>query len=193
MLMTNENVRVYPHDRLLERTLLRLIPRSVTPNHITIFRVCLTPFVLYFLWHEWWTAAILMFLFAALTDALDGSLARVRKQITMWGTVADPAADKILIGSVVLLFVAREINVLFAVAILAVELVVAGRAIVRYRHGIMQSANWYGKMKMLFEVIGVTLLFLARGFGIPLFVPFSESTLAIAVVCAVLSLLSVEK
>jgi CDP-diacylglycerol--glycerol-3-phosphate 3-phosphatidyltransferase len=188
-LMTNETVRVYPHDRLLARTILRLIPRGLRPNHFTVFRTFLIPFILFFVWHEMWHVAVPLFLFAAFTDVLDGSLARTRKQITLWGTMADPIADKLLIGAVVVLFVAREINVTFAIVIVFIECLTAGSAFIRLmRGGEIVSANWYGKVKMLLQVIGVTGLLIARWFGLELFVDFSIGTLSIAIVFALISL-----
>ena len=190
MLMTNETVKLYWHDRILAKTILRLIPRDVRPNHLTILRFLLTPFVLYYLWQQNWPVVVPLFLFAALTDALDGSLARTRKRITMWGTVADPAADKLLIGSVVALFVAQEIDVVFATIIIVIELMIILTGLARRRRGEYVSANWYGKLKMLFQVIGVTALLIARWSGIELFVPFSIGTLSIGIVFAVVSLLT---
>jgi CDP-diacylglycerol--glycerol-3-phosphate 3-phosphatidyltransferase len=188
MLMTNENVRLFFHDKLLEKTVLRLIPLDVKPNHLTIFRVLITPFVLYYLWLENWDVVIPLFLLAAFTDVLDGSLARTRKQITMWGTVADPAADKLLIGTVVVLFVAKEINLVFASIIVFIEVLIMLTGIVRHKKTGYISANWYGKLKMVFQVIGVLALLLAKWSGLNLFVPFSIGTLSIAIVFAIISL-----
>jgi len=190
MLMTNETIKLYWHDHLLAKTILRFIPRDVRPNHITILRVILTPFVLYFLWRHDWAVVVPLFLFAALTDAIDGSLARTRKQITLWGTVADPAADKLLIGSVVFLFVAKEISMEFATIILVIELLIILTGAVRRRRGEYVSANWYGKMKMVFQVVGVTALLIAKWSGVDLFVPFSIGTFSIGIVFAVISLLT---
>jgi len=188
-LATNENVKLLWHDKLLARSLLRLFPKDVHPNHLTILRVLLTPFVLYYLWFENWTVVVPLFLFAALTDLLDGSLARTRKQITMWGTIADPVADKLLIGSVVIIFVAKEINVYFSTVIVFVEIAIAVTAVIRKARGNPYiSANWYGKIKMLFQVIGVTALLIARWSGVEMFVPFSVGTLSIAIVFALVSL-----
>lgn len=189
MLMTNENVTLYAHDRWLDQTLLRLIPRDVKPNHLTMLRVILTPFILYYLWFEAWSVVVPLFLFAALTDVLDGSIARTRKQITMWGTVADPVADKLLIGSVVVLFVAQEVNLIFAGIIVLIELLIVLTAVIRNHRGReYYSANWYGKLKMVFQVIGVTALLVARWSGLELFVPFSIGTLSVAIAFAVMSL-----
>ena len=188
--MTNENIVLAPHDRFMGLVFVRWMPSFLRPNHLTILRVILTPFVLYLLWIENWPWALGLFLFAALTDALDGSLARLRKQITLWGTMADPAADKFLIGSAVVVFVAREVNVLFAAVIVSVELLVVAGALYRRRQGRYASANGYGKIKMLLQVIGVALLILAKLSGMSLATPFGVGTLSLALAFAVLSLLT---
>jgi len=191
MLITNKNAPIYPHDRILNQILIRFLPRQLHPNHVTLFRVFLIPFVLWYLANGNWAVAVPLFLFAAFTDALDGSLARMRKQITQWGTVADPAADKLLIGSVVVLFVAKEINPIFAGLIVLLEILIVGSGIFRYRRGtLLISANWAGKIKMLLQVIGVLLLLAARWFGLTLLVPFSIGTLTLALVFAIVSLLT---
>ena len=191
MLMTNENIRFFPQDHFVKKILLPIIPEEVHPNHLTVLRFLLIPFILFFLWREDWVVSLILFLFAALTDALDGSLARLRKQITEWGTVADPAADKLLIGSVVLLFVAREVNVWFAAVIVFIDaLIILGAFIRLKRGGKLHSANDYGKIKMFFQVAGVTMLLVARLFGITLSVPFAVGPFAIAIVFAVVSLLT---
>jgi len=188
-LMTNDNVKIFLHDKILAKTLLKLIPQEVYPNHLTVLRVLMTPVILYFLWSEKWSVVVPLFLAAALTDLLDGSLARTRKRITTWGTVADPIADKLLIGSVMILFVAREINVYFAALTVFVEVAIATTALVRRLRGQPYiSANWYGKIKMLFQVIGVSTLLIARWSGVDMFVPFSIGTLSIAIVFALMSL-----
>lgn len=190
MLMTNETIKLYWHDRILAKTVLRLIPKDIKPNHLTVLRVLLTPVVLLFLWRQEWDIVVPLFVFTAATDMLDGSLARVRKQITLWGTVADPAADKLLVGSVVVLFVAQEINPVFATIILVIELMIILTGIVRRTRGEYVSANWYGKMKMLFQVSGITMLLIAKWSDVDLFVPFSIGTFSIGIVFAVISLLT---
>ena len=129
------------------------------------------------------------FLFVAFTDALDGSVARVRKQITKWGTFYDPVADKLLIGSVVILIVMKYINVWFGLIIIAFEGMIALGGIVRKKNGDkIQSANIWGKIKMVLQVVGVTMLLVAVWLGIDLFIPISVGTLSLAIVFAVISL-----
>ena len=189
-LMTNETVRIYTHDRLMNALLVRFLPQQLHPNHVTLFRFFLIPFVVYYVYISDWSVAVPLFVFAAFTDALDGSMARLRKQITVWGTFADPGADKLLIGSVVVVFVAREVNPVFAAVIILVEVLILLTGLIRGRKRIVVSANWAGKLKMLFQVIGVTMLLIAKWSGLSLLVPFSIGTLTIAIVFAVVSLLT---
>lgn len=188
MLMTNDNIQLYPHDKLFYKCFVQFVPSFLSPNDFTILRFLLIPFVLYFLYEQNWPWSLGLFIVAALTDAIDGTLARMRKQITLWGTMADPIADKCLIGSVVLLFVAREINVWFAVVIVSIEFMIAAGAWYRKRRGVYSSANQYGKIKMLLQVTGVALLILAKLLGIELAVPFAVGTLSLAIVFAMVSL-----
>ena len=188
MLMTNETIELYPHDRLLAWTLVPITPKFIRPNHLTIFRILLIPFVLAALWYESWTWSLVLFLVAATTDAWDGSLARLRKQITLWGTMADPVADKLLIGSVVVLFVAREVNIIFAVTIIIIELMLVAGAYIRKRQGRYASANNYGKLKMFLQVLGVSILMVAKLFGVETYVPYAIGTLSLAIVLAIVSL-----
>jgi phosphatidylglycerophosphate synthase len=133
MHMTNDNIHYTIYDRPLKWTILLLIPRWVLPNYVTVVRFLMTPFVLIMLWRDQWVASLILFAIAASTDMIDGALARTRKQITEWGTVADPIADKLLIGSVVVVFVARAINLSFALAILVLELMIILGAWYRHR------------------------------------------------------------
>ncbi|MCC6563977.1 CDP-alcohol phosphatidyltransferase family protein [Candidatus Uhrbacteria bacterium] len=190
MLMTNENIVLAPFDRLLGATIVRFVPSFVRPNHWTVLRIVLIPVVLWLFWIQNWPWALGVFIFAALTDAIDGAQARLRKQITLWGTMADPVADKLLIGSAVALFVAREVSLMFAVVIVLIELLIVAGAMYRRSQGRYSSANGYGKIKMFFQILGVCLLLLAKVAGLPLAVPFAVGTLSLAIAFAVISLLT---
>ncbi len=188
-MMTNETIRLYPHDYLLKYTVVPLVPRFVKPNHITVFRMIATPFVLWLLYIQNYQWGVPVFIFVACTDALDGSVARLRKEITVWGTFFDPLADKILMGSVFILIVMQHINILFGLLLLMVEVVIGLGGLYRRMKGLpILTANIYGKTKMVLQVIGVTFLLLALGHGIKLFIPFSIGTFSLALVFALMSL-----
>ena len=115
-------------------------------------------------------------------------MARVRKQITEWGTFYDPVADKILIGSVALLIVAQYINVYFALLIVFLEALIIGGGYIRKLRGDLIPANIFGKTKMILQVVGVTFLLFAVWMQFDLFVDVSVATLGLAVIFAVISL-----
>lgn len=188
-MMTNETITLFPHDHLLKWTIIPLIPRWLKPNHITVFRFIATPIVLALLLLENYRIGVPAFIFVACTDALDGSLARLRKQITLWGTFYDPMADKILIGSVIILIVLKHINVWFGLLVILVELAIAGGGLYRKIKGLpIIAANVFGKTKMVLQVIAVSFLLIALWSGVELFIPFSIGTFAIAIVFAFISL-----
>lgn len=180
----------YPHDHLFAATVLRLFPQRVTPNQITWFRFLATPVVLLLLIAENYTWGVPAFILVAFTDALDGSLARTRKQVTEWGTIYDPVADKILIGSVILLVVMRHLLPAVGVVILAFELLVLIGGWYRKSSGRAIGANVWGKTKMFSQVVAVSLLLVSVWFGIPFLVNLSLVAFGVSVVFAVASLVT---
>lgn len=180
--------KLYPHDYLFKYTVVPLLPHWVTPNMVTILRFLLIPVVLWFLFTEQYTIGMPLFVFAALTDALDGSIARLRKQITHWGTFYDPVADKLLIGSVVLLVVVQHVHIAFALVIVGLEVLIIMGGFYRRSKGQLKGANIFGKTKMVLQVVGVSLLLLAIWFGLDPIIPVSVGTLSVAIVFAVISL-----
>lgn len=180
--------RPFPHDYLMKYTLVLLVPKFITPNMVTVFRFLCTPFVLYFLAIENYGIGVPFFIVVALTDALDGSLARLRHQITEWGTFYDPIADKLLISSVVLLVVVKHVNLVFGLIIIFLEFLIIVGGYFRKRNGKITSANIFGKTKMFLQVLGVGFLLIALWAGYDLFIPVSIGTLSLAIVFAVISL-----
>ncbi len=158
--------KIYPHDRLLAATILKIFPHSVRPNQITVVRFLLTPFVILLLAFGRYAVGVPFFLFVAFTDLIDGSLARTRGQITAWGTIWDPVADKLLIGSVVVLMLFRAFSIGIALTLLALELAFVLGGWLRKRRGVIRGSNWWGKWKMVCQVVAVTcfLIFLESGF-----------------------------
>ena len=186
--MTNENVRLYPHDRVLQATVLKLIPSWVTPNHLTLGRFLITAIMFNAMMEHAWTWVMVLFALGVFSDVLDGSLARTRKQITMWGTVADPVADKVLVGSIALLFVAHRIHPLFAATLVAMEVLISIGAYFRFRRRkVYASANIFGKTKMGLQAIGVLLLLLDRLYHVPYTVVGAVIAFGIALVLALIS------
>jgi len=183
-------VKPYPHDYIINRLFLWLFPDSVKPNHITIFRIFATPFVFLFIIREDWLVGIPVFIIIALTDALDGSMARIRKQVTAWGTLFDPLADKLLVGGVLFILILKYIDIYIGASIIILELAVIIGAWVKTRNGTVLSAGKWGKIKMLLQVIGVSLLMLAIFLELPLLRLLSTWTLIASIVFALLNIFS---
>jgi cardiolipin synthase len=80
----------------------RLNPIRYTPNLLTLARICMAPFLVAAILEDRYALSFYVFLAAGLTDALDGTLARVLKQRTMLGQYLDPVADKLLLSTLFL-------------------------------------------------------------------------------------------
>lgn len=182
--------RFYWHDRILEKTILRLFPKSVRPNHLTAARFLLTPVVVILMLDERYYIGLYAFLIVAFTDALDGSMARTRGQITEWGKAYDPLADKILIGSMVFIIVLRYIDFWTALVIILLEIIIIMTAWVRKRKGAEIQANIWGKVKMILQTLGVVILLAAIIFNWASLLPFASGVLYLAIAFAVVSLLT---
>lgn len=176
-------------DRILSKTILPLVPNFVYPNHITTLRFILTPLVAWSIWHEVSWGSLLFFLVTAFTDALDGALARVRQQITPWGKLYDPLADKILICSVVYVLVLKYVDSWAAGVIIALEFIIIILAVIKhYRDRQETQANLWGKIKMFLQVAGVTVLLLSIILNLPALFLFSQGTFYLAIAFGIISL-----
>lgn len=136
------------------------------PNGITLLRLVLIPAILYFMLisgshHE--LIALGLFALAAMTDALDGYLARRQRDVTNLGRFADPIADKILISSVLLAFVElQEISAVPVIIIITREFLVTGLRTLIGTQGVVLEASLWGKLKTLFQ-IGLVFVLLSQG------------------------------
>ncbi len=153
---------VHIHDRFLEKMLIRFLPASITPNKITLLRIILSPVVYFFVLYYHYKIGFFLFLCVAFTDAVDGSMARTQNKITKFGMLFDPLADKLLIGSMVFLLVFRYFGVWLGISILAIEIIFILSALwVRVRFKTVKMANIWGKIKMLSQVIAMSITMIA--------------------------------
>ena len=182
--------KIYFFDKVLNATLLKLIPRRVTPNHVTVIRFVLTPLVVWLMFYEHYSIGLCAFLLVAFTDAIDGALARTRDQITEWGKIYDPLADKILIGSVVFIIVLKYIDLWTALIIIILEILIILSAWIQLRRGGKVQSNVWGKIKMILQCAGVSLLLLAIVFDWAALFPLASGTLYLAIAFALVSLLT---
>ncbi len=132
------------------------------PNKLTLIRVLIVPVVVVVILtnvSDW--VALGFFLLAAITDFVDGYLARSRKQITVLGKLMDPIADKLLVGGALISLV--EIGrapAWLVVIIVGREFAVNGlRAVAASQH-IVIPAGSLGKAKMVAQVVAIGFLIL---------------------------------
>ena len=142
------------------------------PNKLTIFRIILVPIMVIvpfiningsFLGIPIEYLIIdLIFVIAALTDKLDGYLARKNNEITTFGKFLDPLADKILVlAAMVMLVEMNKLPAIIPIIVLAREFMVSGyRLIAVEKKSKVISASKWGKFKTVTQVIAITLAFL---------------------------------
>lgn len=178
-----------PYDKVV-KLFLPIVPKWVQPNHLTWIRLLFAPIVLVLLAAEYYFSALILFIVLALTDMLDGSLARLYRQETAWGRVWDPIADKLLIGYVIcaLLF---KVNFTLAVLILIFEaLFVVSGTVYKANHRLEKvQANFYGKVKMNLQCFGAGFLMLGMMLAVEPLLWLAQVLFYIALVFALFSLL----
>lgn len=178
-------------DKFFAVTLLRLFPKSVVPNHLTLFRFFSIPFVAIFWLFGDYRTGVVLFVISALSDALDGAMARTRNQVTEWGKLYDPLADKLLISMAAIIIVPKYLNVWIAFAIIMIEMILIGTSYYSKNHGgrVIQ-ANLWGKLKMFCQSFGVGLLMLYAVIGVPLILPLAQIIFYAAILLAFVSLVT---
>lgn len=143
------------------------------PNALTVGRIFLVPLLVVVLLTKFEGRQILgvskefvgaaIFGLAALTDVLDGYLARRRKQITTFGQLMDPLADKLLIAAALISLVQMDlVPAWMVVVILGREFFVTVLRSIAHDKGVVIAASPLGKVKMVAEVVAILALILAQ-------------------------------
>jgi CDP-diacylglycerol--glycerol-3-phosphate 3-phosphatidyltransferase len=176
--------KLYFHDRLMAKTVLRLFPHWVQPNSVTMARLVLTPLVVWLLWIGNYTWGVPIFVLTAFTDTIDGSLARTRNQITKWGIVFDPIADKLLVGAMLIVLIMQKLSFYLGIIIIFMETIAALAGLYSHRGDKVYMANNLGKAKMCLQVAGLFVLIVGAWTGFSLLHSFATAILATSVVFA---------
>ena len=131
-------------------------------NKLTVLRVCTIPFFVLFMeidclgrWGNF--IAVLLFIMASITDALDGHIARKYNLVTNFGKFMDPLADKLLVSAALICLVGR-IPAWIVIVIISRELIISGFRTIAADNGIVIAASMWGKVKTVFQMIMIIWL-----------------------------------
>jgi CDP-diacylglycerol--glycerol-3-phosphate 3-phosphatidyltransferase len=135
------------------------------PNVLTVLRILLVPVLVAALLVETPngdTIAAIVFALAAITDGLDGYIARSRRTITTFGKVMDPIADKLLIAAALIALVDKNrVAAWVAMVIIAREFAVSSLRVYAAAEGAIIPASILGKLKTVTQVAAVMALIAA--------------------------------
>jgi CDP-diacylglycerol---glycerol-3-phosphate 3-phosphatidyltransferase len=138
-----------------------VIPLNV-PNVLTLVRIVAVPVLVVALLGAipgGDALAAAVFALAAVTDGLDGYIARSRGAVTTFGKLMDPLADKLLIVAALVSLVSLDrLEAWVAMVIISRELAVTGLRTIAAERGVVIAASWLGKLKTALQVAAVLAL-----------------------------------
>lgn len=177
-----------------------------TPNKLTIARMIISPiFLAVIMWsslpHRFlW--AMLIFIAASITDAVDGKLARKNNQVTNFGKLLDPIADKVLTTAALLAFMKLGLcNIWIVMIVLTREFAIASIRMIAASNGTVIPANIWGKLKTVSQMVfTILIMFLGEiysyapnivpGVTVPYYLTLSNISNALLWITAILTVVS---
>lgn len=136
------------------------------PNILTLLRFVMVPFFLIFILQSTFTARMIslaIFIIAAITDFLDGKIARIYNMKSEFGKFADPLADKFLVAAALIAFVQIEETLIpfwLVLLILSREFIITGlRVAAINKQESMETSN-LGKVKTTAQMVSITVILL---------------------------------
>ena len=143
------------------------------PNKLTVLRVFMVPIYVFFYLNDTLVAApynhyvaLVIFALACITDYLDGNLARRLHQVSNFGKLMDPLADKLLVSSALILFVqSGEMPAWIVLILIGREFVISGFRLVAASEGVVIAAGIWGKCKTVVQMFTVMFLLLPLSYS----------------------------
>lgn len=177
-----------------------------TPNKLTIARMIISPIFLAVLMKEnlphrflW---ALVIFSAASITDAIDGKMARKNNQVTNFGKLLDPIADKVLTTAALLAFMKLGLcNIWIVMIVLTREFAIASIRMIAASNGVVIPANIWGKLKTVSQMVfTIAIMLLGEVYGyaenlvpgvtVPYYLTLSNISNALLWITAVLTVIS---
>lgn len=160
------------------------------PNKLTVLRVIMVPFFVFFMLtdvggaaNKW--IALALFVIASLTDMLDGKIARKYNLVTNFGKFMDPLADKLLVCSALICLIQLgQLPAWIVIVIISREFIISGFRLIASDNGVVIAASYWGKFKTTFQMIAVILLI----FDFQVLRPLASACVWIALALTIISL-----
>jgi CDP-diacylglycerol---glycerol-3-phosphate 3-phosphatidyltransferase len=161
-------------------------------NKLTLIRIFLIPIFLVFIAVKdipyGKLVATAIFIIAALTDKLDGYIARSRNQITRFGKFMDPLADKLLVTAALVSLVEFQIiPTWIAMIIIAREFAVTGLRSIAAAEGIVIAASWWGKIKTVVQIVAIIFALINLNYANIYFTTATRIVMFVAIIVTLLS------
>lgn len=163
------------------------------PNKLTIFRVILIPFFVFFLMYPAFEdygkyIAAAVFIAASLTDFADGRIARKYNMVTNFGKFMDPLADKLLVCSAMICLTEMgKLASWIVIVIISREFIISGFRLVASDNGVVIAASYWGKFKTTFQMLMIIVLVLDMDW--PYYDILGQALTYIALVLTIVSLI----
>lgn len=163
------------------------------PNRLTMFRIILIPFFVFFLLYPGFAGygnyiAAAIFVVASLTDLADGKIARKYNLVTNFGKFMDPLADKLLVcAAMICLIETGQLASWIVIVIISREFIISGFRLVASDNGVVIAASYWGKFKTTFQMLMIIVLVLRIDH--PAFDMLGVALTYIALVLTVISLI----
>lgn len=161
-------------------------------NKLTLLRIFLIPVMAVVYCLGWRIAAAVIFVLAALTDILDGQLARKWNMVTVLGKFLDPIADKMLNISALILLIWHTGSLYITVVtiiIIAREFAVTGFRVIAASNNNIIAADGWGKLKTIVQDIAIVLLMLDNMpfnlIGLPMDLIFLSAAVILTIISGV--------
>ena len=148
---------------------------SNLPLMATLFRILIVPVIVLIMIYKppyWATICSFLFIIASITDWLDGYLARKLNSVTTMGKLLDPIADKVLVSSVLVMFIPLDwFEAIGVLLLINRDVIIGGVRSMAASQNLIIDAGTLGKWKTTLQMIAIPSLFFANDFS---FLPFQE-------------------
>lgn len=138
------------------------------PNKISLLRIAFIPVFVWILfldvkYNEY--IAAFVFILLSLTDALDGYIARTRKQVTRLGKIIDPIADKLLISTALVFFIGKGVDLWMALAIILREIIITVLRLIALSKNVVIAASKSGKLKTISQIVAIAAVIIKLSYA----------------------------